>query len=571
MRVLCEEHLSHGCDCAPAANATSDHTVVTDEAWPGPPEPLRNRLPLPDSAQVGIVGEFTRAVSASLEQPADYTYLAALVAVSGATFGRAEIEVADGHAEPLAIYAMPAMDSGTRKSSALKMVTEPMSSWQQQQQELWRMEGGHIRLEMAEEELKSARRGSRSDDGADQFARIQVAEMEVERLRAQRPRQLLAASDSTTEALSLFLARNGGAGCVMSAEGGLVGNLAGRYSQGDGNLDLVLSAHSHEAFLTDRVGRDPIHIEKAHLALFVGAQPHVLREMRSNSAMDSRGFVSRFLIALPASRLGYRTGVTEVVPDYLVKRWRDCLTKVIDEFHRADEVRTLRFTPDAAEEYQAEWSRVELMFRPGGALTGAPGLQAWGGKLPGQLARVAAVLALLDDPTVTSIGVGHWRAAQSLADYLIHHARRAWSVLEKSPATHVLDHLRDKRPWESSEENGGALMVSTRELYQSLRGQTSWLESVEDVRDGLEVLATHNLVRRIHVDPSAKGGRPSELWQVNPVLAGQPAPPTDDTTAEESSVDEDAIEEIAEVVAMAAPSVQTDWQVSQTPFGGTDE
>ena len=49
------------------------------------------------------------------------------------------------------------------------------------------------------------------------------------------------------------------------------------------------------------------------------------------------------------------------------------------------------------------------------------------------------------------------------------------------------------------------------------------------------------------------GGEPSELWQVNSIIAGLPDSPTVDTNAEESSLNGDESEGTAELVAVAAP------------------
>ena len=481
------------------------------------PEPWRDITPLvgtadfPPAAAIGELGEVASAVAASLEQPIDYAFMVGLATISGATFGNAVVEVRAGYREPLAIYSMPAMPSGTRKSEANRRINQPVMDWQRERLIDWKREGGQHRIDIAEHAVKSAKEKARASDDVDEaIAAVQSAELAVEQARNTKPRLLIAADDSTSEALTAFLANNGGSALISSAEGGIIGNLTGRYSQGQtANLDLVLKAHSHETFQSDRVGREGVLIERPHLGLCIGAQPHVLEEMRKSDAMRERGFMQRFLVVLPEHQLGHRTGDGPPVPMTVMENWDRAIRAVLNYYAHQPEPRIIPFTEEAAAAFHHEWLRIEQELAPDGTLGANPGLQSWGAKLPGQLARIAGAFAIIENPRASNVGITHWRAAAALADYLTAHARKAWVIARMEPASRVLDWLHEHQPWQ---EYG---TFTTRGVFDSIRGQ-QWVTDVIDVRMALTQLDEHGYIRSSAI--ADRVGRPSEVWEPHPEL-----------------------------------------------------
>jgi hypothetical protein len=62
--------------------------------------------------------------------------------------------------------------------------------------------------------------------------------------------------DVTAEALTSFLAEQGGRAAVISTEGGIFDIIAGRYSKSP-NMDIYLKGHSGDEVRVDRKGRPP--------------------------------------------------------------------------------------------------------------------------------------------------------------------------------------------------------------------------------------------------------------------------------------------------------------------------
>jgi hypothetical protein len=58
---------------------------------------------------------------------------------------------------------------------------------------------------------------------------------------------------------------------------------------------------------------------------------------------------------------------------------------------------------------------------------------------------------------------------------------------------------------------------TTRDVFDRVRDQTSWVSSADSVRAALEVLEESGWIRRLP-RPDSKRGRPSETWTAHPSL-----------------------------------------------------
>ena len=70
----------------------------------------------------------------------------------------------------------------------------------------------------------------------------------------------LVADDVTPEAAGTLLAEQNGRLGILSAEGGILGIIAGRYNNNIPNMDIWLKGHSGDPIRIDRKGRPPEYI-----------------------------------------------------------------------------------------------------------------------------------------------------------------------------------------------------------------------------------------------------------------------------------------------------------------------
>ena len=155
-------------------------------------------------------------------------------------------------------------------------------------------------------------------------------------------------------------------------------------------------------------------------------------------------------------------------------------------------------------------------------------VQGWAGKLAGQLVRIAALYQLAADPMATSISCENIKAAIALAPYLKEHALKALSAAAADqPAHKVITYLVSRaESLEPQEEDSvgsvGAIpsyQFTTRQLQQHFN-KASWLAHSEQPAMTLRAILTELVkdywLQLVPIESTGKGGRPSELWQLNP-------------------------------------------------------
>jgi putative DNA primase/helicase len=105
------------------------------------------------------------------------------------------------------------------------------------------------------------------------------------------------------------------------------------------------------------------------------------------------------------------------------------------------------------------------------------------------------------------ISLEHARQAAAFCEYLESHATRVYSCTtspERSAAIALLERLK---------KNALPETFATRKVY--LKGW-SGLDTPDDARGALRVLERHLWIDRVSTQPTTAGGRPSELWEINP-------------------------------------------------------
>jgi hypothetical protein len=117
------------------------------------------------------------------------------------------------------------------------------------------------------------------------------------------PRWLV--DDATPEALAGLLATYGRI-ALLSPEGDVFDQMAGRYNQAGPNLGVYLKGHAGDLLKVDRRGRPPEYVERPCLTIGLAVQPEVLRGLAGRPGFGGRGLLARFLYSLPESLVGRR-------------------------------------------------------------------------------------------------------------------------------------------------------------------------------------------------------------------------------------------------------------------------
>jgi replicative DNA helicase len=334
------------------------------------------------------------------------------------------------------------------------------------------------------------------------------------------PRWLV--DDATPEALAGLLAAYGRI-ALLSPEGDVFDQMAGRYNQGAGpNLGVYLKGHAGDLLKVDRRGRPPEYVQRPALTIGLAVQPEVLRGLASRPGFGARGLLARFLYSLPESLVGRRQPGAPPVPQPVADQYAlelQALAASLTTPAGDDGPALLTLDPQAGE-LLLGFER-DLEPRLAANSGDLAHLAGWAAKLAGATCRLAALLHLashLRDGWTQPISPNTLAGAARLADYLVEHARAVFDLMGADPRT---DDARWLLDWIS---HTGQAQFTRRDAHHAApRGR---FPKATDLDPALALLEEHGWLRRVDADsPGPKGGRPpSPRFLVNPLH-----PPTEPT------------------------------------------
>jgi len=473
----------------------SDSSDCSEPTWDAPiPIGASANLPkFPVSALPVALAAYVQALAVSMQVPVDLPAMLVLGVLATAAAGKFELEIRSDWVEQLCLYLVVALPPGERKSPVFRDATRPLLRYEQQ---------CGVRLVL---------------------------------------------DDVTPERIAVFLSEHDGRGAVLSAEGGLFEILRGRYSDGMPSLDVVLKAHDGDFVRVDRITRDSIVLNKPVLTLALCVQPDVIKMLSSHPALRGRGLLGRLLYALPIPMMGWR----EIRPAPVPPRIRDRYYAIVERmlrFTAGREVITVQLDADADDRLARFEAGLEPRLRPGSDLNG---ISDWAGKLAGRVARIAALLHLVEaiglgpggsdvtttageraDTAETVVGLikpvrpDAIERALEIADYLIAHALAAFSEMGEDArvanARYVLGVL-------------GALrqpVVAQTEIAEAARGR---IRLVEHLAPALALLVKHGWLREVPRERKGSRGRhPTPEYRLHPSLLARDQSDQSDQSARTS-------------------------------------
>jgi hypothetical protein len=291
--------------------------------------------------------------------------------------------------------------------------------------------------------------------------------------------------------------------------GGIFDILAGRYSNGVPNLDLFLKSHSGSAVRVDRTGRPSVVMKNPALSMALSVQPDLLNGLATKREFRGRGLLARVLYALPPSKLGHRRGNTAPVPADVAGQYERGIRALL-ALPLTDVPGAIELTPDAWGAWADFSQAVERELRDGGRFDH---ITDWAGKLPGAAARIAGLLHCVEhafgDPGATKLSEITMEKAVELAAVLSKHALAAFDLMGADSS------LRAARKVWSWIVRNDKPQFTFRDAHQALRGR---FPCHIDLEPAFEVLVERSHIREV-TGGQRRAGRPSELFEVHPVLA----------------------------------------------------
>ncbi len=510
-------------DCGDIGDRISRATPPADDEWPELIELETTDLPrLRADILPGWAGAFAQALAVATETPPELATGLTLAATAVPCARRLQVQVSHGHREPSNLWLAVGLPPGNRKSAVHAACCAPLIEWE-------REATASMAQEIREAESQAKTLQARANAARANAARAkehyevlaaagEAAELEAQ-IQPPPSAPQLWTSDATPERLGAMLADQGECLAWLSSEAGIFDLLAGRYSKGIPNLDLVLKAWSGDPERVDRGGRPPVYLASPRLTVGLSPQPEALRGLANQPGFRGRGLLGRFLYLLPPSPLGYRDlGAHRegaYVPDPVTRAYREGIRAMLDWPPALDaEGREQPYLLTLSRAGYGEWldfaRAVEQGLRPGGEYEHVPDLA---GKIPGGAARIATVLHGIEyahgRPWESEISLATMERALEIAAACLRHGQAALLLMGGDPGV-----SQAQRVW-AWLQRGRRTEASLRDAYQALKGS---FPRVSALVSALELLEERGYLFLATPESTGAGRPPSPRIIIRPDL-----------------------------------------------------
>jgi Protein of unknown function (DUF3987) len=410
-----------------------------------------------------------------------------------------------GGPRPASLYILTVSGSGDRKTTADEVA---LSSAHQHQKDL------HGRYKKALREYEASGAGTLpSKPPKEATAQEQAAAKRITRLPPEPPRKpWLICKEPSPEGVVISLRDGQFSQGLFTNEGG---SFIGGHAFSD---EVVLRTIALLSGLWDGSSVDRVRAkDNEHTTLFgrrfslhLMAQPEVATRLLGKPLLKGQGFLARLLIAAPQSLAGqrlYNVNAPSAEDDSRLALYHRRLAALFAKRPRRDTQvdglapRRLQLSQRAHKRLVAFYDDIERRQAAGGTLES---VREWASKAAEHACRIAAVIALVEDPDVQQVREEGMRGAIELTQhYLAEYARLVGSSgasLEITRAQTLLDWLR-------GQYNKGHRTITPRKITQY--GPYS-IRTADVSRAALRVL-TEN-----HWTHSADG----RMWELNPAVGG---------------------------------------------------
>ncbi len=497
------------------------HQLEDHEQWSEPvpldafdlPQWHSNLIPEP-------VGTLVSELAINTETPIELASLTALAVVSTTIQGKYSLHVEGDYQEELALWILVALPPAERKTVVLNGLIYPLDMWQEDQAD--KLQSGIKRLTSLRATAEASIRKNRQHVATikDPEKRKMVAE-EIADEEANLPEiprlPRLTTCDFTPEKLGPLMAENHERMAVFSDEAGVFSNLAGRYDKGRVNLDLVNKAYYGSSYQSDRISRDHVQLRHPVLSIGLTVQPDALLSMPEKDRFRGQGLLGRFLLAVPVPKVGSRKhDVSNGIPESVRSRYTAALLTLLDDEGDLDKngryrKRQLTLSSDAHAVWKQFQRELEPRMAEGSELEN---MRDWGGKLPGTVARIAAIFHAIRNSSSTPlppvIQEADMQAAVCMGQLLIPHAQKAFDLMHADPVREDARRLHD---WIMRNR------VTSFTVRDAQRSNSNHFKRVKDVQRALELLDEYGYTQKLGpVESGPSGGRPTVLYQTNPLI-----------------------------------------------------
>lgn len=339
---------------------------------------------------------FSEELSKSLSVDPAMTSVLMLATLSSAVSGKYVVHPGSTQFENMNIYAVTIAEPSERKSPVYRQVMAPLFAWEKRENErrVPTISDANAKRAVLIGEIKGLEKKSENpknspEDRAEIAQQLSGAQQELNQIEAVH-KCVLTCNDATPETIGVLLSQQRERLAILSDEGGIFGEIAGRYSKSgtDPNMDIFLQGYDGGTVRVFRMSREPLMLEHPLLTFGLMAQPKTLERILGNDDFSGRGFLARFLMCCPPSQIGHRPCVVDEpeVSSIAREAWAsnmDALLSIQMPEHPIP-IELSNDAKDILRKYNS-WVESRLPDEP-------DGMKSWTGKLIGNTLRIAGLL-----------------------------------------------------------------------------------------------------------------------------------------------------------------------------------
>jgi putative DNA primase/helicase len=469
---------------------------------------------IPASLLPGVYGSFASALAEAAEVPEAMTTMAVLGAISATVAKRFVVSPQSGWEEPVNLYILQALPPANLKSLVTRSVVQPIDSWEFNEclalEPAIRLATSKRKNEESQIQSLRAKAGRKSLPPERQELFNEVNRLEAELTEIPVPPQVYI-NDVTPETLTTVVSEQKGRIAIISDEGGIFEVMAGLYSKGQANYDILLKGIDGGRVRLRRKDRD-LDLNP-YITLLLVVQPQIIRNMADKKAFQGRGLLERFLYVLPKSRLGYRSLSTQPMPEPVRKQYDQALQKLLNiapiiERGGFETPRMLHLDAAALERWTAFRHEVEAGLRPDDKFSAC---QGWGGKIAGFTLRIAGLLQIAEHGgSILSIDSTNMERAVQMARLLVEHALAAFGLMRNDEAA---EDAQAVYAWLCQL---GQPQFRRTECQRKFHGRFTGKKRLDAA---LGILIDRSIISPLRLITTTEGKRQTGFYEVNPAIS----------------------------------------------------
>jgi hypothetical protein len=476
------------------------------------PLPLRRPLPPADPFPIDALGDVlspaARKICEVIQAPEAICGQSILAAATLAVQGHADV-VIDGRISPLSEFFLTLGESGERKSAVDTQALWPHRKYQNKLREAYASDFLTYKRDAdAYDKTKQEILSSAKNKGFDAKKRA-LDDLGDPPTAPLEP--FILVEEPTYEGLVKMVAHGQPSAGLFSDEGG---RLIGGHGM---NNDNILKTAAGLCGLWDgkpisrvRAGDGAALLPGRRVSFHLMAQPAVAQLMLSNALLIEQGLMSRCLVTFPASTAGTRLYKEVALCDEPeLKRYGARLLSILESDLPVAEgarnelkPRELPLSPDAKKIWIAFHDGIERQLADGGTLAPIRGLS---NKAPEHAARLAGVLALVDDPHCQSVKLDYLESGIKLVQHYLNEALRLFNAAVSSPDLIQAEKLLD---WLKGRAGSTVTMV---EIYQY--GPNA-IREARTAKALMKILVEHGHAFPVDHGAEFQGKQRKEAWRL---------------------------------------------------------